>query len=172
MPGDRQGSTCPCPHRATFTRTPPSMQMGCPPPPPPFLSQRALGLSPLWQAVYKQHIMWAPVFISEQCVKREEQKVKFESRCAVSNVGVIWWSPGDRRLFWGDFGSALVLGGGVRRSSPASPWSCLCISREASGTRRLASAPLQLKQLLWVIGLCSSSSFLPCPYSLNLYSQT
>ena len=111
--------------------------------------------------------MWAPVFISEQCVKREQQNVKFKSRCAVSNVGVIWWGPGDWSLFRGDLGYALVLGGGVHCSSPASPWSCLCISLEASGVFCLGSAPLQLKQLQWVIGLCSSSSFLPCPYSVE-----
>lgn len=30
--------------------------------------------------------MWAPVFISEQCVKREQQSTKSKSKCTVSNV--------------------------------------------------------------------------------------
>lgn len=163
----QEAGRAPCSHRATFTSNSTFYANGLPSPAPPSPSQRALGLSPLWQAVYKQNVMWAPVFISERCVKREQQNVKFKSRCAVSNAGVIWWGPGDWSLFWGDLGYALVLGGGVRCSSPASPWSCLCISLEASGVRRLGSAPLQLKQLQWVIGLFSSSSFLPCPHSVE-----
>lgn len=171
----QEAGRAPSSHQATFTLNSTFYANGLPSPAPPSPSQRALGLSPLWQAVYKQNVMWAPVFISEQCVKREQQNVKFKSRCAVSNVGVIWRGPGDWSLFRGDLGYALVLGGGVRCSSPASPWSCLSLVLPLYLTwacviwarRRLGSAPLQLKQWQWVIGLCSSSSFLPCPYSVE-----
>ena len=47
------------------------------------------GLSPLWRAIQKHNAMWAPVFTSEHCAKRQQQHAKSKGKCTVSNVGVI-----------------------------------------------------------------------------------